>query len=171
MELLTDRLSLRRPTEKDLTAVHEVHADPETNRHNPAGPVTEVEQSRRMLQGWIDHWECHGFGYWAVVRPADGRVLGFSGLERRKVAGGPVLNLYYRYRPEAWGAGYATEAARAAREMAETHLAGEELVALVRDTNTPSAHVAERIGLIPDDRTIDYGGVPTLVYRIPSTHQ
>jgi RimJ/RimL family protein N-acetyltransferase len=120
-----------------------------------------------MLQGWIDHWERHGFGYWSVARREDGHILGFSGLQRLVVEDRQVLNLYYRYRPEAWGAGYATEAARAARELARQRLAGEELVALVRDINAPSARVAERLGLVADERLIDHGGVPTRVYRLP----
>ncbi|MER5888593.1 GNAT family N-acetyltransferase [Streptomyces sp. NPDC001941] len=173
-EPVTPRLRLRRLTEDDLDAVHAIHADPRTNRHNPAGPVTDVAQSARMLGDWIAHWDRYGFGYWAVVpREADGgpagRVVGFSGLMRREADGRPVLNLYYRFHPDAWGSGYATEAARAARDLARDRFPGEDLVALVRDTNLPSARVAERLGLVADAWTIQHGGVTTRVYREPLT--
>lgn len=168
MELETERLRLRRPTEEDLDDVHEVHSDPRTNEYNPAGPVLDVERSRRMLNDWIEHWERHGFGYWTVVRAADDHLVGFSGLMRREVDGQPVLNLYYRFRPEAWGTGYATEVARAAQCLARARFPAERVVAFVRETNTPSARVAERIGLVPEERRINDGEAPTRVYRSPA---
>ena len=39
-ERQTERLLLRRPTVDDIDAIFAIHADPATNRFNPAPPMT-----------------------------------------------------------------------------------------------------------------------------------
>ncbi|SDY50940.1 Protein N-acetyltransferase, RimJ/RimL family [Micromonospora pattaloongensis] len=160
----TARLVLRRPVPSDLDAVHEVHGDPATNRHNPSGPTT-LEGSRRLLAEWIAHWERHGFGYWTVRRAEDGAVLGFGGVRHKDLDGEPVLNLYYRFSPRAWGQGYAVELARAAVAFGRA-LGGPPVVALINLTNEPSRRVAERAGLVAAE-IIEYEGALSPVYRLP----
>ena len=117
------------------------------------------------LPGWLADWVRDGFGYWAVARP-DETVIGFGGLRRTTIDGEPVLNLYYRFSPAAWGHGYAGEMVQAALDLAARLDGGEPVVAVIRDVNTPSQRVAERAGLIRAG-TIDHGGVPSRLYRLP----
>ena len=160
----TERLLLCRPAATDLDAMYAIHADPATNRYNPTGPVADRGAAAGMLDGWIAHWERHGFGYWTVRAVTDAEVLGFGGLQHTDVDGERVLNLYYRFGPRAWGKGHAAEMAQAALVLADELGTGEPVVALVRDTNLPSQRVATRAGLTATG-TIDHGGVPTLVFR------
>ncbi|MEV4173448.1 GNAT family N-acetyltransferase [Nonomuraea sp. NPDC049709] len=156
----TARMVLSRVTADDLDAVHEIHSDPRTSVYHPSGPVTDLESSRAMLELWIDDWTERGIGYWAARPLGEPLVLGFGGLRRAIVDGDEVLNLYYRFRPSAWGHGYAVELVQAALQI------GKELgtvVAVIRDINEPSRRVAERAGM-RRDRTIPYGGVPSDVY-------
>ena len=156
----TARMVLSRVTAEDLESVHEIHSDPRTSVYHIGGPVTDLESSRAMLDLWLADWDERGIGYWAARRPGHPGVLGFGGLRRAVVDGDEVLNLYYRFRPSAWGHGYAVELAQAAL------LVGKELgpvVAVIRDVNEPSRRVAERAGM-HRDRTIPYGGVPSDVY-------
>ena len=159
----TGRLLLCRPAATDLDIIHAIHADPATNRYNPTGPVSDRGAAAGMLDGWIAHWQRHGIGYWTVRSSADATVLGFGGLQRTELDGEPVLNLYYRFGPHAWGRGYAVETAQAALALADELDTGEPVVALVRDTNLPSRRVAERAGLTAL-RTVTPGGVPTVVF-------
>lgn len=113
-----------------------------------------------MLDLWLADWSERGLGYWAARPVGESRVIGFGGLRRAVIAGDEVLNLYYRFRPSAWGHGYAVELAEAAL------LVGKDLgtvVAVIRDINAPSRKVAERAGM-HKQRTIPYGGVPNDVY-------
>lgn len=143
----TERLLLRRPVEADLELVHEIHADPATNRYNPAGPDPDLAASRRRLHEWLDHWSEHGFGYWTVRSPGDGTILGFSGIRHERWLDRPVLNLYYRFGPRAWGRGYATEVARHAVKLAAERFPGVPVLARTKPNNIPSQRTALAAGL------------------------
>ncbi|RVX38180.1 RimJ/RimL family protein N-acetyltransferase [Nonomuraea polychroma] len=156
----TARMLLSRVTGDDLPAVHELHSDSRTSVYNPSGPSPDLESSRAMLDLWLADWDERGLGYWAARLLGEPEVIGFGGLRHAVVDGEHVLNLYYRFRPSAWGHGYALELAEAALRV------GKRLgtvVAVIRDTNAPSRRVAERAGM-RRDRTIPYGGVPSDVY-------
>lgn len=146
--VITDRLVLRQPAEEDLGAVFRVHGDPATNRFNPAGPHPSRETSRLALERWRAHWREHGFGYWAAaLRAAPDDVIGFGGLMYKDIDGKRRANLYFRLAPPAWGKGYATELAGAARALAFEDLGLEEIVATVRPGNVPSIRTLERLGM------------------------
>lgn len=148
---MTARLSLRRPTLADLDTMFEIHADPETARHSPTGPiVTSRDEAKRMLLTWLVDWARYGFGYWAVRLADTEQVIGFGGVAYRspaELAGVRVANLYYRFRPAVWGNGYATEVAREAVALAGERAPKERVIALVRPGNIGSARVAEHAGL------------------------
>lgn len=57
------------------------------------------------------------------------------------------MNLYYRFTPSAWGQGYATELARTAVALAQTHFPHWPVIARTRAGNIASMRVAERAGL------------------------
>jgi RimJ/RimL family protein N-acetyltransferase len=59
----------------------------------------------------------------------------------------PAVEVGWRLDPEAWGHGYATEAATAALEQAFTTLGQAEVISLPQVDNPPSVRVAERLGL------------------------
>ncbi|MGN9837998.1 GNAT family N-acetyltransferase [Nonomuraea sp. H19] len=156
----TARMLLYRVTVHDLASVHEIHSDPRTNVYNPAGPTLGLESSRAMLDLWLADWDERGLGYWAARPLGEPQVLGFGGLRHSVLDGNEVLNLYYRFRPSAWGQGYALELAEAALRLGKGL---GTIVAVIRDVNVPSRRVAERVGM-RKDRTIPYGGVPSDVY-------
>ncbi len=144
---LTERLRLAPPVPADVQAHFEIHGDPRTNRFNPAGPCASLGESAAAVREWIEHWQRSGYGYWAVSVQAGGPVIGFGGIIQRDYGDGPVLNLYYRFRPEAWGLGYAQEmAAEAIRLAGELELT-EPIVAVINEENVPSVRTAERVGL------------------------
>lgn len=144
----TERLLLCVPTtEPDVAdAYFAIHGDPATNVHNPAGAMVDPGTGAPVLDIWRRHWREEGFGYWVVRNPQDGQVLGFGGV-RPVVHDEDFVNLYYRFRPSAWGKGYATELGRAALALAAKAAPGVPVVALIRPRNEPSIHVAQRLGM------------------------
>jgi RimJ/RimL family protein N-acetyltransferase len=162
----TERLLLRRIQESDLEAVFTLHGDPETNRFHPAKTLRSMDAARELLALWLGDWAQHGMGYWAVERyDAPGTVVGFGGLRRKELEGQTVLNLAYRFSPQSWGSGYATEMARRALELARKHVPDLPVVAIIHLENVASLRVAERLGMRRDG-TIDYEGAPTAVYLV-----
>lgn len=162
----TQRLSLRRPTPADLSDVFRVHGDPATQRFNPAGPDRDLTASRRRLDEWVAHWAEHGFGYWTVCSLSGSQVLGFGGVRLEEWAGQPVLNLYYRLAPAAWGRGLATELAWAALDLGRQVRPELPLQAYAPEDNIPSQRTAVAAVLFrrPDlDRRKD--GYLAVVFR------
>jgi len=163
----TERLLLCRPTPADAEAHFAIHSDPATNVHLPQGRRTDPRSSEAQLREWAQHWQTEGYGYWTVRDLADCSVLGFGGI--RPTPGRGYLNLGYRFRPSAWGNGYATEVGLAAVHLAARVAPGLPVVALIQPANTPSIRVAERIGLRLDIAAgLDEQGFAR--YSNPATH-
>ncbi len=149
-ELMTARLSLRRPIPADIDAIYRIHHDPKACEHNPADMLSTRAEAEDLYRRWDQHWRHHGFGYWVIRECAadDQRlILGFCGLKLTRLASREVLNLFYRLDPAAWGNGIATEAATAVVDWATTHQPDRPIIARVRPDNVASAVVAERAGL------------------------
>lgn len=147
-ELVTARLSLRRPCPEDIDAIFAIHHDPKACAHNPAEMLGSRAEAEELFRRWDSHWRRYGFGYW-VIHPREGprRVLGFCGLKLMRLRGREVLNLFYRLDPAVWGNGVATEAATAAVAWGANHIGDRPIVARVHPENIVSAAVATRTGL------------------------
>ena len=91
----------------------------------------------------------HGHTFWVVERKEDGAILGFCGLKRSNQAGGPIgaMEVGWRLREDAWGQGYAREAASASLDLAFDRFGADEVVALTVEGNTASWGLMLRLGM------------------------
>lgn len=144
-ELLTARLSLRRPALADVDLIHAIHRDQRACAHNPADMLTTRAEAEDRYRRWDEHWRRHAFGYWVVRDRRDHTALGFCGTKVMRLHGHAILNLFYRLDPSAWGKGVATEAASRVVDWATA--SEYPVIARVRPDNVASARVAERSGL------------------------
>jgi ribosomal-protein-alanine N-acetyltransferase len=110
-----------------------------------------------MLAGWIADWDRDGIGYWMVAPACGEPAIGVAGV-RRAEAVDATYNLYYRFRPDAWGNGFAREAGAAAIEIVGDREESAVVVAVVHEDNLPSARVATALGLVLDGTTMHDGG-------------
>ncbi|MBD0695035.1 hypothetical protein BG452_18840 [Streptomyces sp. CBMA123] len=158
MVAVSERLVLSRPQNGDVEAMFAIHGDPETNRYNPDGPQRDIAAAKKQLDGFVADWPRDGVGYCMVsTREEPGVVIGVAGLFLHTLDGEPVFNLYYRFRPSAWGQGYAAEACRAAMAEALPRFPGIPVTALIRADNLPSRRLAGRLGLVADpDGRVDH---------------
>ena len=72
----------------------------------------------------------NGFCFWPVERKIDGEILGFCGLKLADAPGSSVtgeMEVGWRLREDAWGQGYAKEAATAALDVAFDRFGGDEV--------------------------------------------
>lgn len=146
--LETERLILREFDEGDLAAFYVLGSDPAIVRYT-GDPValTSLEHALEILRSrTLADYRKHGFGRWAVVHKADGKVIGFAGLKHLEDRGGEV-DVGYRFLPAYWGQGLATEASRPAIEYGFTHLQLPRIVGYVHPANVASVRVLEKLGL------------------------
>lgn len=169
--LLTDggRLRLRRPTMDDLALACELHGDPEANRFNPAGPDADPEVTAERLRSWLAGWDRDGISYHVVEVLSTGEAVGFTGVRYADARdwgqpAEPVLNLYYRFAPVAWGRGYAAECGRTVLDWTRVHRPDRPVVVITTPDNLPSLKVARSLGF-DHYRDITHDGVPSVEYR------
>jgi len=149
-QLVTERLLLRRWRAADEAAFVEVHRDPEVSRYLAVS--IDPASARAFLTRAEDHWLRHGFGLYALegrCAPWSGVLLGFSGIAHPAFA--PEIahrvEIGWRLRRDAWGVGFATEAAVAVRDHAFSVVGLGGLVSVIHPENARSQRVATKLGM------------------------
>jgi RimJ/RimL family protein N-acetyltransferase len=147
-DVTTDRLDLRRFDRDDLDELAALFAQPEVWRF-PYGRGFTREESERFLDLQLEEWEELGFGCWVARTRADGHIIGYVGLSVPTFLPEilPAVEVGWRFGPEWWGNGYATEGATAALDEAFATLRLDRVCSLPQVENPPSARVCERLGL------------------------
>ncbi len=179
--LETERLVLRDWCEADWPGFWRVTDTPAVMRWlgGPAGDGTR-SAARQRVEGYLRD---HGHTFWVLERKPDGghlagEMLGFCGLKRSNVVGEPVegmMEVGWRLREDAWGHGYAKEAAIASLEEGFARFGADEIVALTVEGNSASWGLMKRLGMTRrpalDFTDPRYGADlnPTIVYAI--THE
>ena len=139
------------------------------------GGVKSDSEVREMFAERLVRWqEERGFTFWAIERKDDAELLGFCGL---KLADGPGCDFIgeyeagWRLRQDAWGQGYAKEAAIASLDFAFDRLGAERVFAVTFIGNDASWGLMKRLGMrrradldYHDPRFREHN--PTIVYEI-----
>jgi ribosomal-protein-alanine N-acetyltransferase len=148
--LRTARLLLRAWTEEDREPFARMGTDAEVMRHFPA--LLDRAQSDALVDRTAVHFEQHGFGPWAVEVLSGPRFVGFVGLVVPSFEAHftPCVEIGWRLSRDAWGQGYATEAAREALRFGFEDVGLGEIVAMTVPENVRSLAVMERLGMTRD---------------------
>jgi RimJ/RimL family protein N-acetyltransferase len=145
--LTTARLILRPWRDDDLAPFAAVNADPRVREFFPG--VLDRAESDAAVVRIRDHFDRHGFGYWAVQAPGVADFMGFIGLAvpRFEAHFTPCVEIGWRLGFDHWGHGYATEGARAALDFGFEKLQLDEIVSYTVPANVRSRRVMERLGM------------------------
>lgn len=164
--LETPRLILRPFTTDDVAAFHRMGSEPEVIRYAQSEPFTSLEDAlQKMHELPLADYAKVGYGRFACVWKATGQVIGFSGLKHLEDLAETELG--YRFFPEFWGMGIATEAGQAAIGFAR-ELGLDHIISLIHPDNAGSIGVARKLGLRWHD-DIEYPGLDVPVihrYRL-----
>ncbi|MFL4475466.1 GNAT family N-acetyltransferase [Paeniglutamicibacter sp. MACA_103] len=154
MEISTKRLVLREFSLDDLDAVHAFAADPQVCAFLEWGPNTPEDTAGFLRQCEAEQGvrprETHTL---AVTR--DSTPIGSIALMRAEsdlVREPGEAEIGYVLRADAWGNGYAAEAATAMLELAWHGLGISRVLATCRPENLASVRVLEKVGM----RCVDY---------------
>jgi RimJ/RimL family protein N-acetyltransferase len=148
--IATDRLILRQWTEADRAPYAAILADPEV-MHDYGGPFTRA-QADAKLDRYQESIVEFGFGKWAVERKSDRALIGHVGVSHifPELPVYPGLEVGWRLAREAWGTGYAPEAAHAALLDVFARTKAAEVIAFTGPTNARSLAVMRHLGLERD---------------------
>jgi ribosomal-protein-alanine N-acetyltransferase len=154
-ELRTERLLLRRWTERDRAAFHALNSDPVVMA--TIGPVMSRSESDAFLNRIEARFDEYGFGLWCVE--LNGEPIGFTGLAVPWFRDG--VEVGWRLRSEHWGHGYAPEAARACLAYGFDVVGLDEIISFTAATNTNSQRVMQKLGMVRDETAdFEHPGVP-----------
>lgn len=161
----TERLLLRQSHYDHLSALIALDSDPEVMRF-VREPITDDNRQERLVSmiGKLDQDFGPGLGFWSVFdKAAPERFLGSVLLIT--LEGNPEVEIGWRFTREAWGRGYATEAARVVLDYGFDTLELDPIVAVIKPGNHASMAVAERLGLRRGGTRVAYGE-ELLFYRL-----
>jgi [ribosomal protein S5]-alanine N-acetyltransferase len=149
--LETERLLLDRWDERHREPWRLICLDPEVMRFIGPGQLWETAKADEVFDGMLGHWQEHDFGWRSVLDSASGEWLGFVGLN---IVGPGVegvasedVEIGWWLVPSAWGRGYASEGASAARDEGFERLGLDRMIARLQPANLVSSRVAEKIGM------------------------
>lgn len=142
------RLRLRAWQRDDLAWYAALRADPEVSRF--IGPQSAGEATTDF-EWATSEWARVGLGPWAVEERWTVMRVGYIGLPVwREGTAEEAVEIGYGYARDAWGKGYATEAAAAVVRWAFEARGLDSLVASTSPENRASQHVLEKLGFTRD---------------------
>ncbi|MEL6810244.1 MAG: GNAT family N-acetyltransferase [Bacteroidota bacterium] len=145
--LTTERLGLRNWLPEDLNPFAEMCNDPEVMKHFPS--TLSRKETQELIQRLSDHYKDFGYTYFALDLLENNEFLGFAGIKYQTWEGPytPCVDIGWRLKQNAWGNGYATEAAKACLDAAFKTFHIKEVLSFTPDTNTASENVMKKIGM------------------------
>lgn len=141
----TQRLILRGWRESDIAPLHAMGQDPEVMRY--LGPPLSIDAAREGHDRMVACQAAHGYCFWAVERRADGAFIGFCGIKPGDSFLAGETEIAWRLARDAWGQGYAHEAAEASLAWGWANLAIPRVTAITVPANTRSWGLMERLGM------------------------
>ena len=112
----------------------------------------ETAESIKRLEA---HFDRYGYTFYALDMLETGEFIGFTGFkcldgpDTSDLWFTPCVEIGWRLRPEAWGRGYAPEAAHACLTYAWETLELEKVYAYTAEHNAKSRRVMEKLGMTP----------------------
>lgn len=127
------------------------------------GPPTR-EQVEARMKAYEQFWAERGYGLFAVLeKPADRFVARVGAIMTPETG---RIEIAWTTAREAWGKGYASEAAKASIDFTFANANLDTLDCYLRPDNTASRRVAEKVGFRYQDTRFLYDR-PLRYYRMP----
>ncbi len=143
--LETPSLTIREFRLSDALALQQLNSNKEVLRYvlNPLSWT--MEDAENYIRDHRLLYERYGFGRWAVTEKSKGEVIGWCGLKYKPEYG--HVDLGYRFMPQYWNKGFATETTAACINYGFSELGLHRIVASFVPGNSVSQHILEKNGM------------------------
>ena len=141
----TPRLILRQFTNDDSPLILNLNRDPQVLKYLHEPVLTTEEQANKIITDIILPQYQNNLGRWAIHTKIDMEFIGWCGLKYRAEL--DEIDLGYRLQQQAWGKGYATEAAKYTLDHGFNELKLNLITGRAHIENFASIKVLEKIGM------------------------
>jgi len=141
--ITTERLFLTPYHLDDLDAIYQMNSNPDVMHY--LGGAQNFEQVKAYIIHEQERWHRLGFGWWSIFIKDTDQLIGAACLQHLDKDESAPIEIGWRLLPQFHGAGYATEAGKAAMDFAFNKVGLNRVIAVAEQENTASTKVMERI--------------------------
>lgn len=160
LPIITERLILRKITSEDLEDLFLLDSNPEVVKYVGIQAFTKKEETLKLIESLLNQYEKNGTGRLAVIEKEANKFIGWSGIKLLTDEVNGFKNVYelgYRFLPEFWGKGYATESAKASLELGFNQLRADKIYAYADVENQSSNRILTKLGFENKGAFLDNG--------------
>ncbi len=146
IKLESDRLLIRPFQLGDEVALYELNSNPQVQKYTGDQMIHSVEEAKNLLVNIVfQDYKKYGYGRLAVIYKPDNKLIGFTGIKHLPETNGES-DLGYRFLPEYWGKGIATESSKMSLEYGFKNLNLEKIIGFTEIENIASTAVLKKMG-------------------------
>lgn len=141
----TDRLILRQFTLDDYKEVYDFGSNWEVLKYTGDPKLESQEAAKELIKSvWYEDYKNYGYGRWATIYKPYNNLIGFAGL--KYLPEFDEADIGFRFLPEYWGKGIATEASIEIIKYGFEKLNLERIIGIAMPENIGSCKVLTKIG-------------------------
>ena len=130
----------------DAQAVFEFNSNTEVQKYTGDVLLKTIDEAEKIIEEvWLPEYKKYGYARWAVVYKAENKVIGFAGL--KYLAEMNATDIGYRFLPQYWGKGIASEISKEIIKYGFEVLNLERIIGIIEPENAVSGKVLEKSGL------------------------
>lgn len=154
MQLQTQRLLLRELIAEDLNEIHKMNSLPEVDQYNTLGLPESIAVTEKLLKNWLSEQQALPRLHYlfCIVDIMSNTFIGMIGLRLGK-PNYRNAEVWYKFFPDHWGKGYATEALKEILRFGFQDMNLHRIEAGCAVENIGSIKVLEKAGMIREGRT------------------
>jgi len=145
MILETARLILREMQPSDAEAMLRLHSNPLVQEYTGDPTINTLEGIQNKIEEKTNEYRDYGYGRWVTILKEGKQFVGWAGLSYLPEF--DEVDLGYRFLPEFWGKGLATEVSRAILKYGFNELQLERIIAMAMKENKASIRVMQKVGM------------------------
>lgn len=141
----TERLVLREITLADTAEMFQLHSNPDVQKYTGEAVIESMAEMKQAIQARSIDYRKYGYGRWATFLKHGMKFVGWAGLAYLPEF--DEIDLGYRFLPDYWGKGIATEASQAILKYGFHTLKLQKIIAIAMKENEASIKVMEKVGM------------------------